>query len=370
MQRLWSGRYLDGVSAGTVDVEIGIGREALRIAAPAGVMIWRYADITQTQGRYAGEPVRLERGTQVPVDAIIVDDIAFLAAIHATAPQAARRLHNPARRRGRPLWVAAAAVGGILAGAALYLWGIPAAAEAMAERVPVEWEEKLGDTVVESLVGDLKVCEGGAVRPVIDDLVARLDRAAPAHPYDFRVTLVDDPTVNALAAPGGGIVVFSGLLQDTTRPEQLAGVLAHEMQHVLQRHGTKSLFRRMSNRLLLSLLVGDLGGATATVLETAESLHGLSYSRAAETEADVRGMHMMQGARLDARGMVEFFGVLEKHDGPDPGPLGYLSTHPATRDRIARLQGLADQSGYRPVDLGITPKAWKAMVAAACGPHD
>ena len=76
---------------------------------------------------------------------------------------------------------------------------------------------------------------------VIDELVLTLTKALPSNPYAFRVSVVDSPVVNAFAAPGGYIVIYKGLLKYTKSPEELAGVLAHEIEHVIHRHVTRML---------------------------------------------------------------------------------------------------------------------------------
>jgi Zn-dependent protease with chaperone function len=78
--------------------------------------------------------------------------------------------------------------------------------------------------------------------------------AAPGSPYHVRLLVADSPVVNAFAAPGGRIVVFRGLLEKTGRPEELAGVLAHEMQHVVLRHPLEAILRQISLRALAAVL--------------------------------------------------------------------------------------------------------------------
>ncbi|MBI5627862.1 MAG: M48 family metallopeptidase, partial [Candidatus Rokubacteria bacterium] len=152
---------------------------------------------------------------------------------------------------------------------------------------------------------------------------------------------VDDPTVNALAAPGGFIVVFRGLLERTRTPEELAGVLAHEIEHVLQRHATKALVQHVSTGLLFTALTGDVSGVMAYGFESARVLGTLRYSRAAEEEADTEGMRLLLAAHIDPAGMIAFFEGMEKRRGEAPGLLTYLSTHPAPEERVARLTRLA-----------------------------
>src|SRR5260370_1392343 len=140
----------------------------------------------------------------------------------------------------------------------------------------------------------------------------RLPARPPGAPYTFRVYIVDVPVFNAFAAPGGTGVVFRGLLERTDSPEQLAGVLAHELQHVVQRHSTRAIVQHTSSGLLIAALTGDVTGPLAYGLEAARVLGQLRYSRDAEEEADTEGLKMLLAARVDPAGMIAFFKALDK----------------------------------------------------------
>jgi Zn-dependent protease with chaperone function len=339
MSHTWSARYLDGVTAYAETVSVTPAAHGLEIRRPdGGVLVWRYADTVQTQGDHHGEQVRLER-RQGTGEVLAIDDAAaFLSRLHAVAPRVTSAFHDPRTRAHRPYWIVTAAVVGVLLSIGIYIWGIPAAAELAAAGVPVSWEEELGESVSKAIVGSESVCTNSEVKSAITDIVERIAATEPSNPYTFRVTVVRHDVMNAFAAPGGHIVVFSGLLDKTERPEELAGVLAHEMSHVLNRHGTKSMFRELSTSIFLSVVLGDMSGAAGTVLESAKTVGGLHYSRQAEEEADRHGAAMLQKAQIDPSGMVSFFEKLEKQFGQEPEFMKYMSSHPPTRDRIAKLK--------------------------------
>jgi Zn-dependent protease with chaperone function len=363
--RSWSARYLDGVSAQTQQVTLMPTAHGLELRrADGALVVWAYADITQTQGSYRGEQVRLERG-RAPVQALVVDDVDILTAMHDVAPRAAQRFHDPRLRSRRPMFVIFALVAAVALGAGIYFIAIPAAATFAAERVPVSWEEQLGEVVVGSLTESKQVCTNAAVARAVDDIVARLAATVPDNPYTFRVSVVRQNALNAFAAPGGHIVVFSGLLRRTDSPEQLAGVLAHEMSHVLRRHGTKSLFHDVSTSIFFSAIAGDASGAMRMVLDSAKTLGRLRYSRQAETEADVAGVRMLAAAHIDPRGMLSFFEKLQKREANTGGAaLAYLSNHPLTSERIATLKATdaVARGPFKPLPMR---GRWKTL-ATAC----
>jgi predicted Zn-dependent protease len=326
-------------------------RQGLELTPAGGrTRLWPYREIRQTQGFYAGEEVRLERGGHLP-EILVVADTGFLQSLHELAPEFSARFHNPARR-GRRLRLTILAAGGVIVlGAAIYLWVIPFVADAVAMRVPVAWEEQVGRGAVPYLAPPEKRCEDPRLTAALSAIVARLRAAAPPSSYSFRIYVVDLPIFNAFALPGGSVVVFRGLLERTGTPEELAGVLAHELQHVLHRHTTRAIIRHTPSGLLLAALTGDVTGPLAYGLQTAHTLGQLRYSRGAEEEADTEGMKMLLAARVDPAGMIAFFDVLGRKSGSGPEALKYLSTHPSSRDRLATLAGLAAARPVQPVRL-------------------
>jgi predicted Zn-dependent protease len=175
------------------------------------------------------------------------------------------------------------------------------------------------------------------------------------------------PIVNAFAAPGGSVVIFRGLLQRTDSPEQLAGVLAHELQHVLQRHSTRAIVQHASSGLLIAALTGDVTGPLAYGLEAARVLGHFRYSREAETEADTEGLKMLLAARVDPAGMIAFFeppkDTADKHE--ESAADKYLSSHPSDRDRKATLTALVSRHPTQSVTL-LPGENWREL-RYACG---
>jgi predicted Zn-dependent protease len=351
MRTDWEGHYLDGRTAARQRVAIRLMRQGLQATTESGVsFFWRYSEIRQTQGFYAGEQVRLEKGQEIP-EVLLISDAAFLSGVRQIAPELTIHFHDPARRRTRVALTLLAALGAVAVSAALYLWGIPATASVVASRVPVSWEERLGQAVVEQLAPPRKRCADPARARMLEEITATLTAPLPNTPYTFRVIVVNDPIVNALAAPGGYILVFRGLLDRTRSPEELAGVLAHEFQHVLKRHATRALLQNVSSGLLVAALMGDASGVMAFGLESARTLGALRYSRQNEEEADAEGMRLLIQAGIDPAGMIAFFEVLQRGDRRGAALFQYLSTHPQTQERVERLKSLAAQSHVKSVKL-------------------
>jgi predicted Zn-dependent protease len=176
--------------------------------------------------------------------------------------------------------------------------------------------------------------------------------------------VADSSTINAVAAPGGAIVVFRGLLERTESAEELAGVLAHEFQHVLHRHATRMIFQHASAGILMAAVVGDVSAVVAFGLEGARMLGDLSMSRQAEAQADRDGMQMLHDAGIDTAGMVTFFEKLAALSG-DPGRGRYLMSHPAPQERLTTMRALSAQ-WPRPAQRLMPDYAW-SDIKSMCG---
>jgi Zn-dependent protease with chaperone function len=333
------GYYLDGRTAIRHRVGVRLTPIELQIMLENGDTIsWPLKEIRQPKNFFGDEQIRLERGGDTP-EVLLVPGSLFLRKWRDISPDGKRRFHAPARRKKWAVAVLLSAVGAIGVLAGLYLWGIPTLASFIAPHIPVSWEEHLGQSVVNSLAPAEKRCLDSARGQRVEEILARLASTVPEAPYSFRVIVVNHPSINAFAAPAGTMVVFQGLLEKTRTPEELAGVLAHEIQHILRRHATRALLQQVSMKVLLAAAVGDAKGLSYG-LEGAQALGMLRYNRQSEEEADREGIRMLIAAGIDPRGLPAFFQTIQK-DGEKSLQLpSYLSTHPDLKDRIQRLNTL------------------------------
>lgn len=213
------------------------------------------------------------------------------------------------------------------------IWGGGRIAAAFTPLIPIEVDQKLG-MVGETQIGlTLKDCPNPAAKKYVEDLAAPLLEAAGPLPFEFQFRVVKDPSINAFALPGGYVTVNSGLLEAAEGGEEVAGVLGHEIQHALLRHGTKRVLREMGGALVLSLL---LGGTDLHALgKFAGDMVGLSYDRDQESEADREGVALLTRAKIDPSGLARFFERLTE-SGMTPPEI--LSTHPDPGNRAAEIR--------------------------------
>ena len=219
-----------------------------------------------------------------------------------------------------------------------------AAAGAQISLVSVEQEIEIGQQANAQVRKEVPELRDAQVAGYIRGIGARLARraAGPKYPYSFSVANYRD--INAFALPGGPVWVNRGVLQTATNESQAAGVLAHEVAHIAQRHAASQLTKGMMANLGLGLLgavLGNGGGASAAQMAAAFLTSGifLKFSRDDEREADRVGLQLMRRAGWDGRGMVELFETLQREARRNPGSVEqFFASHPSPRDRIARLQ--------------------------------
>jgi beta-barrel assembly-enhancing protease len=248
-------------------------------------------------------------------------------------------------------------VGAILlvCGPALY-FVLPVVPGELAAMVPIAWEEQIGDFALHSIPG--RRCSAADGQAALEALTRRV-LGDSAMPYHLQVTVRDSNIVNAFALPGGRIVILRGLLRSAQSPEEVAGVLAHELTHVLKRHPTRNLIAQQGTSLILGALTGGgIGHVVGTLLAS------LSYTRAAEEEADAGAVELLDRAGISSWGLISFFERLlrdEEKSGESHWLSlvfpNYLRTHPATQQRIATVRAKAG-SGTQPA---LNSRQWLAL---------
>ena len=234
------------------------------------------------------------------------------------------------------------------------IWqSLPMVLAGVVRLVPVSLEDQLGRAVVAGVARPGTVCEDEATQTLVKAAVARLESAMPKSAYQFDVKVVKNPQVNAMAAPGGHIVVFSGLIEKMDNPEQLAAVLAHEMQHVVQRHSMKGIVRAVGLQAFLSLVIGDPG----ILGDLAGNLTVLHFVRSDEESADDAALDTLMRAGIAPVEMQKAFENLSKgsEDRGFETTLKYLSTHPPLKERIERVKerGAGWNGELRPLGVAL-----------------
>ena len=218
-------------------------------------------------------------------------------------------------------------------------------------------EARLGRSVMAQLRNAGAVMDDPLLTEYIQGIGARLAGQASDGEQDFGFFIVDDPAINAFALPGGYIGVNSGLLLTSDSESELAGVLAHEVAHVTQRHIARSIYDNqrsgmisiatMLAAILLSAATNMSGDATAgliTAAQGATAQRQINFTRSNEHEADRVGIETLSSAGFDPTAMSRFFEKLSRRFGSSRQQLpAILQTHPVTTVRIAEARDRARQ---------------------------
>lgn len=249
-----------------------------------------------------------------------------------------------------------------LVAAGAFLWSLPGIVASSIEAVPTRIDAQMGAAAMSEMELPGPVVRDPVLQGFVEGVVGRLAPHAQGE-WDFEVQIVDADVVNAFALPGGKMVVFTGLIDRATSPDQVAGVLAHEMAHVTRRHGMRNVAHQMGIALALRIFLGDVEGWTAMAAELAIMAKANDYSREQESDADAEGTRMLLAAGLDPEGLAQFFDIMKAEPGSEMGgAMSWLSTHPEHDARIAHVRELArtlPSAVRRPLEVD-----WPAVKAA------
>jgi predicted Zn-dependent protease len=229
--------------------------------------------------------------------------------------------------------------------------------------ITLDEEYQIGRMIVKGLRDSGQIVEDPEVNEYIQALGLRLSSHAHEGNYHFNFFVVKDPAINAFALPGGFIGVNEGLVTATANESELAGVIAHEIAHVTQRHIARSIQNSSRTSMasaaavLAAILIGTTTGMPPDALMGAiTATQGLamqqqiSFTRGNEAEADRVGMTFLDNAGFDPNGMPSFFWTMQQRSGSAGAMIpDLLRTHPVTTERIAETRDRARQIGQRNV---------------------
>src|SRR5215217_1826761 len=340
--RSGSGVFYDGVTSARHDVTVDAAPGALRIRAADGNTLaeWPYDEI-ETVSAPKGV-LRIGRARNAVLARLEVCDPALAAAIDDLSIPIDRSGRSERRlQRKVVLWSFAATTSLVI----VAVFGVPAIATHLAPLVPYRIERLLGNAVdaqVRSMLDERKpgmafqcgqTDDEYAGRAAFDQLMGKLGTAA-ALPIPLSPAVVRKADANAIALPGGRIYVFEGLINQSESPDELAGVLAHEIGHVAGRDGTRSVLQAGGLSFLFGMLLGDFVGGGAVVF-VAKTVLQSRYSRAVEATADAYSTDLMLRVRGEPHALAV---ILKRIAGQSNGWSKLLLDHPETKDRIAIIE--------------------------------
>ena len=347
----------EAISAYTDQTELVIAAanpEAELIRLPLSALKPRYGGFNREQVYFDWESAQ---GDACSVCFSAVDAQQLMAQAQPSATQQYQQVHRAQTKRKRRSHIGL----GMLA---LYLvlpfllllvllWKSHQIAAWIADYIPVEQEQMLGEMVFASATDSMKLRQTGYDYEVLRSIGARLTQGSV---YEYQWYIADTDEVNAFAIPGGYVVANTGLLQKAESAEEVAGVIAHEVQHVEQRHSLENIIYDLGWQASIALMVGD--ASSLWVTQALTELSGLKFSRELETDADLKGLAALHQAQIAPQGLVTFFEKLAKEEASVDLP-AFLSTHPPSEKRSAILQtAIKQREGWATSTL---PYDWKRV---------
>lgn len=230
------------------------------------------------------------------------------------------------------------------------------ALDMLVDRIPYSIEKKLGEHLIKAVLP----ADKGLNHPKIEEILVKqlrpLIKQLPKNMQGIKLHISKNHEINAFALMGGHMIFNRGLLLRASSLEEVLGVAAHELAHIRERHSMKALVQSLGLFFAIDLLVGDIGGTIAVLIENSQMLLQKGFSRSHELEADDTGYQILKRAEVSPQGMVDFFRLL-KHDAKESGldqfseAFAILSTHPGTTERIEKLEKriLSEKTQFPPI---------------------
>jgi predicted Zn-dependent protease len=341
----------------SISSEVAIGRihldrwrlkfesEALTVEIPMTQLEIAYGQ-GENAGVYFSDPS--QPGLEIcTFESAVLRDNALITHTHTRAQL------KEMRNRGetsRTLKITLYCLGGVVVAAIVATMAVGLMVRALVARIPPEWEKQMGDSVMAEIRQEETFVQDAKLKAKLLHDVAPLLTVLPKNGIEYKFYIVEDPIPNAFALPGGHVLVNTGLLELADKPEELVGVIAHEVAHVTEKHGFRHIISAAGPFLIFRTFLG--GSSTSLIGAGSSILVSQSFSQEYELEADSVGFKYLVAANVDPRGLADMLGKLEAEEKKfsESMELQAFSSHPATQKRIDRLNAkwkkLKKKSGF------------------------
>ncbi|MBK8643004.1 MAG: M48 family metallopeptidase [Saprospiraceae bacterium] len=337
---LYQAVYYSGIKPKGQPVSFSIEDEEIKILDEEGEILSLWNKELLSRQNYKTNHLLIKWGTRDPFEYLEVREELALEALNEAFPQK-NFFKNPGFS-----WGGFYSILGLVVLSTLvllfytYFFGLPRLTQWASEKVPIEWELKIGQSGIDQYSNSPSL--DTLKTQYLNEFYQLLNHQSA---YHFNFSFLKDSTVNAFALPGGFIVVNKGILDKMTNYRQLVGLMGHEIAHVEERHTLKTMFKSLGAYMIIQLALGHLGAISGVVVENLSSIQNLSYSREFELSADKAAFHLMKNLNISPSRIVDLFGILALEEANNKSSLPeFMSTHPLTEERSKRIKALIKEN--------------------------
>ncbi|MBC7767837.1 MAG: M48 family metallopeptidase, partial [Phycisphaerales bacterium] len=322
-------RYADGRAAVTRDANVEFAAETLTLRVGDTAHVWAYADLQRADD--GAQRVILKRKPDTGERLYLSEQDGARLRLAAPALFTSRAFGIEGRATIAALTAAAWSL------AAVFLLAVPMGAGPIADHVPPRYRDQIADISWSQMDAFTSYCDDSVeAAEVLNALAYRMMEASDvAMKDDVWITIVDAPFPNAFALPDNSIIVTDDLIALAEHPDELTGVIAHEIAHIEHNHIMKNIIRSVGAGIFFDVVFGGAGAGQMVAIASV-NLASLRYSRGDETDADLRGLDYLDAAGIDAGGLARLFERLEEDAQGETGAAAIptmLSSHPASTER-------------------------------------
>lgn len=351
-------RYADGRAAVTHPASAEFGADTLTLRVGETEHVWAYSELLRADDG-AGRVI-LKRKPDTGERLYLSEDDGGRLQLAEPKLFAARAFGV----EGKATLIGLTAAAWSLAG--VFLLAVPLGAGPIADHVPARYRGQIAEISWSQIDTFTAYCDDSdEASEILNSMAYRImSEADVPMKDDVWITIVDASIPNAFALPDNSIVITDDLIALAEHPDELTGVIAHEIAHIEHNHIMKNIIRSVGAGIFFDVVFGGAGAGQMVAIASV-NLASLRYSRDDETDADMRGLDYLDSAGIDAGALARFFDRLreeyEEAEGAARIPT-MLSSHPATAERAAAARARS-RTGLAP---SLTDAEWQ-VVRSACG---
>jgi predicted Zn-dependent protease len=220
-------------------------------------------------------------------------------------------------------------------------------------------EEKLGELLWEVFKKSDQEIKSPVVLNAVDSIVNKICIANKIDRKSIKVHVLENDQINAFALPNGHLIIYSALIQNSNKQEELSGVIGHEIAHIELNQVMKKLVKEIGLSVLISMTTGN--GGPEVIKETAKMLSSSAFDRSMEKEADIKSVDYLVEAKINPEPFADFLFSLAGKEDPSLKYLSWISTHPDSKARaeyIIEYSSSKKNTKFEPI---ISPNTWKKV---------